>query len=118
MEPRRHLPIVGASNGTGPRPKVPPSERASADPQMEPSSAPRPKPLPTVAKRGGKKRSGSGLPARKVIRVLAWARRVTQVACPNPVSRVYVTLSHILSVDSNPITVTVGDWSTLYGNGS
>jgi len=35
--------------------------------------------------------------------------------CSNPVSRVYVTLSHVLSVDSNPITVTVGDWSTLYG---
>ncbi len=29
----------------------------------------------------GKKRAGSGLPARPVIRVLAWARRITQAAC-------------------------------------
>jgi polyferredoxin len=68
--PRRVLPVIGANAAATPS-DGPATPAARSDP---------PKPTKPVAKKKKKKRPGSGIPARKAIRVLLWARRVAQAS--------------------------------------
>jgi polyferredoxin len=68
-----HAHAPAAAHASAPSPARAPALAAS-------SAIAVPAAAPAKPKKAGPKRPGSGIPARKVIRVLVWARRFTQVA--------------------------------------
>ncbi|MBX3183298.1 MAG: 4Fe-4S binding protein [Polyangiaceae bacterium] len=70
---------VGAATGTAHEPGGAGRQATSAVIDSPAPPAPKAAPKPEKPVKQGKKRPGSGIPARKIIRALVWVRRVSQV---------------------------------------